>query len=160
MATAMNIPPNNDFVIGNLMAHMRRESDPTGSEIEGLIRSEDDPKTRTLLVILSSMSAALQENTTSTKQLTDRLDLNTERFATHEREEQEVLNQIKGAWKVIVVVTILAQAVGVYVYNSVRQDMLLFSQAIADNHDKNVEQSVKLDAVSSAINKLETRRNP
>lgn len=137
------------------MTQTKLDTDPTVGEIEKLIRSEDDPKTRTLLVILNVMSDALRENTDSTEKLTTKMEKNTDRFEAHEKEEQEVLNQVKGAWRVIVIVTMVVQGLGLYIYNGMRQDMLLFSRAIAENHDTNVAQTVELNHIRKAVDKLD-----
>lgn len=87
-------------------------------DIEAMIREENDPNARAMLVVLNSINNNLTANTQMTQKVSERLDEHTteykahvKEFANHANSEEAIINKGIGAWRVLSVVLGLAQLI-------------------------------------------------
>lgn len=103
----------------------RRSSDNRVGEIESLISEENDPKQRAFLIILNSINASMMANTSATSQVAEKLDSHMSLFEKKAEADAKLLNQGRGAWRVLAWVLGTAQAVilGIasYVFADIQQ---------------------------------------
>jgi hypothetical protein len=82
------------------------------SNIESMIAEENDPKTRMHLIILNNM------NRTQVSMLESIQNLNSERieprksFVAHEEDQQNIVNQGRGMWRILGWMLAIVQAIG------------------------------------------------
>lgn len=86
----------------------RRESDLSPPDIDKLIELENDPKERTRLTVMNSISKlaiacmnVAHENQRATETLNKHFQTHLETFSTHVKAQDELRNQGRGAWKVL-----------------------------------------------------------
>ena len=92
------------------MTHFNcRKSDNKVGDIEALIAEENDPKQRAFLIILNSINASMVANTDATREVADKLDDHLSAFEAKAESDAQLLNQGRGAWKVMAWVFGLAQ---------------------------------------------------
>lgn len=103
----------------------RRISDNRVGEIESLISEENDPKQRAFLIILNSINASMMANTSATSQVAEKLDSHMSLFEKKAEADAKLLNQGRGAWRVLAWVLGTAQAVilgiAAYVFSDIQQ---------------------------------------
>lgn len=88
----------------------RRATDRKKHDIEAMIAAENDPKQRAFLIVLNSINQSLEANTVVTSHLSSKFDSHLTAFEEKVKADAELLNQGKGAWKVIAWVLGGAQA--------------------------------------------------
>ena len=71
------------------------------NEIEGLIRSEADPRTRAMLLVLSKISSTLSANTSLTREIGDKLEDHLTRYEAKAAADADAQSRALGAWPVI-----------------------------------------------------------
>lgn len=79
-------------------------------EIAELIRHENDPRARAMLILLAKIVEELRANTTMTKEVGVRLDEHLTRYEARQAEENAIRERVRGAWKVLAWVVGTAQA--------------------------------------------------
>ena len=79
----------------------RRASDSKVGDIEALIAGENDPKQRAFLIILNSINSSMVANTEATREVADKLDNHLSAFEAKAETDAELLNQGRGAWRVL-----------------------------------------------------------
>lgn len=84
--------------------------DPNNDEIADLIKQEDDPKTRALLIILQNINLSLIANTQTVNDIDVQLKEHLVEFKTRVAIEDAEDNQKKGAWRVIAAILGVLQA--------------------------------------------------
>lgn len=81
-------------------AYNRRASDTKRHDIEAMIAEENDPKQRSFLIILNSINNSLVANTAVTANLSKQFEEHLQKFEDKVEEDEKLLNQGRGAWKV------------------------------------------------------------
>jgi hypothetical protein len=81
--------------------YSRRSTDNRVGDIEALISSENDPKQRAFLIILNSINASMVANTEATREVADKLDDHLTAFEAKAEADAQLLNQGRGAWRVL-----------------------------------------------------------
>jgi hypothetical protein len=79
----------------------RRRVDTYGFDIEHLIAQESDPKQRVFLIVLNNLNISLIANTEATTAIGQKLDAHLTNFERYTQDKERILNQGKGAWKII-----------------------------------------------------------
>lgn len=108
-----------------MTAHSRRSTDSRVGDIEALIAEENDPKQRAFLIILNSINASMMANTSATSQVAEKLDSHMSLFEKKAEADAKLLNQGRGAWRVLAWVLGTAQTVilgiAAYVFADIQQ---------------------------------------
>lgn len=92
------------------------------AEIERMIGEETDPRVRVQLLMMYKLTSAV----TSMGENVSDLD---RKFSLHINDDNALVNQIKGAWKVIAWVLGVAQVLVVWVYLDLRTDVRSLAEA-------------------------------
>lgn len=87
----------------------RRLSNSKANDIESMIAEENEPKQRAFLIILNSINNSLMANTNTTSDVAIKLDEHLSRFEAKSAADAELLNQGRGAWKILAWVLGVAQ---------------------------------------------------
>lgn len=69
--------------------------------IEDMIAQENDPKQRSFLIVLNSINSALVANTATVKEIKESLDEHLEEYAVQTRNDAQLKDQGRGAWKIL-----------------------------------------------------------
>ena len=108
----------------------RRASDRQQDEIDKLIRRENDPERRELMLVLQNINRSLIANTISTQQTQIEVEKHRQDFVVHLRNfeahamnEDAIMNRGRGAWMVLATVLTIAQAVAVYGWKASRDEI-------------------------------------
>jgi hypothetical protein len=120
-------------------------------DISQMIAAEDDPKQRAFLIVLHSINQSLEANTTTVREISDKLEVHLEVYNTHTAEEQKLLNQGRGAWKIVAWVIGIAQVLATGAWIQQRNDMTLLtatthSLLLADSEIKG-----RIDTLEKAV---------
>lgn len=79
-------------------------------EIGELIKQENDPKTRAILMVLQSINLSLIANTQAVNDTDAQLKEHLIEFRTRTKDNDELMNKGKGMWRVISTIFVMAQA--------------------------------------------------
>ena len=79
-------------------------------EIGELIKQENDPKTRAILMVLQSINLSLIANTQAVNDTDAQLKEHLVEFRTRTKDNDELMNKGKGMWRVISAIFVMAQA--------------------------------------------------
>lgn len=82
------------------MEHKRR-TDENNEDISDMIRQEDDPKNRALLIILQNINLSLIANTKTVNDIDEQLNKHMELYNKRIEAEDALYNKGRGAWKVV-----------------------------------------------------------
>ena len=110
--------------------YKRRQSDSKVGDIEALIAEENDPKQRAFLIILNSINSSMVANTEATRDVADKLDSHLSAFETKAESDAKLLNQGRGAWRVLAWVLGTAQVVILGVSGYVFSDLQKIHQEL------------------------------
>ncbi len=94
---------------------MRKADEDIQRKIEELIEAESDPRERARLLILLAISRTLVDNVVAVREVTEEFRSHRLEFETHREEQLKLINQGRGAWKVIGVAVLIIQGVLGYV---------------------------------------------
>lgn len=83
------------------MSEHRRQTDVNNEDISELIKLEDDPKTRALLIILQNINLSLIANTKTVNDIDVQLKNHMELYNKRVMAEDALYNKGRGAWKVV-----------------------------------------------------------
>jgi hypothetical protein len=93
-------------------------------EIDSLIRAEQDPRTRAMLLVLAKISSTLSANTALTRDIGNKLEEHLERYEAKAATDADLQLRALGAWRVVAwilaAVQVVALSVGGWVVNEVR----------------------------------------
>jgi hypothetical protein len=95
---------------------MRRADMEAQKQIEDLIQDENDPRARTHLLVLYQLSTGLTDNIGAVRALIDEMKALRQDHDAHVKEEEKILQQGRGAWKIFAWVLITAQSVIGFLY--------------------------------------------
>lgn len=106
--------------MGQDYARRATDGDSRATEIENMIAEENDPDKRVFLIVLNSINNSLVANTQIVQSLKGEFKTHIGNFETHTKDEEAILNQGRGMWKIMAVVLVLLQGAAVYVWNDIR----------------------------------------
>jgi hypothetical protein len=93
---------------------MRRHDDGGRIEIDDLIKQENDPKTRAILLVLQNINISLMANTQAVNDTDTQLKRHMVEVAQRTEENNALLNKGRGMWNVISVCLAIVQAGLIY----------------------------------------------
>ena len=125
----------------------RRNSDKS-VDIEGMIIEEGDPKQRAFLIVLNAINISLVANTRTVREISEKLESHLDNFQAHTENEDAIMNQGRGAWKVLAWVLGIAQTVTVSVW-------LMSTNEIATINKNFHAHEVKAQQIESRVDSLE-----
>lgn len=85
------------------------------AKIQSLIEDEADPRERTRLLILFEIARGLNDSTRAVREVTTEFREHRLEFESHVDDEQKLINQGKGMWRVVVIGVIVIQSALSYV---------------------------------------------
>jgi hypothetical protein len=94
--------------------HSRRHDDGGKTEIDELIKNENDPKTRAILLVLQNINVSLMANTQAVNDTDTQLKAHMSAVAKSTEENNALLNKGRGMWNVISVCLAVVQAGLIY----------------------------------------------
>ena len=94
--------------------HNRRHDDGGKTEIDELIKQENDPKTRAILLVLQNINVSLMANTEAVNDTDRQLKQHMTAVAKNAEENNALLNKGRGMWNVISICLAVVQAGLVY----------------------------------------------
>ena len=97
-----------------MVEYNRRHDDGGKTEIDELIRREDDPKTRAILLVLQNINVSLMANTQAVNDTDTQLKRHMVEVAKRTEENNALLNKGRGMWNVISICLAVVQAGLVY----------------------------------------------
>lgn len=80
---------------------MTQKDDIAQHEIDALIRDEQDPRNRAMLLVLAKIATTLTDNTRMTREIDTRLAQHLSRYERRAEEDAEIQSRALGAWRVI-----------------------------------------------------------
>ena len=98
----------------------RRFSDPPSLDISQMIAAENDPKQRASLIVLHAISLSLEANTTTVRDISAKLEKHLDAFDRHATKEEQLINQGRGAWRIIAWVLAGVQVIAIVLWNETR----------------------------------------
>jgi hypothetical protein len=131
---------------GQYIQYGRRGTD-NSEMIEELIRAENDPKTRSVLVIMNAINNSLidlsksnQRNVESNQRVEAKLITHLESYDKRTKAEEALFNQGKGLWKAASLTLLLIQALCFYIWSD--------TQAVQKEHSQQIVKMIATDAVA------------
>ena len=97
-----------------MVEHNRRHDDGGKTEIDELIKAENDPKTRAILLVLQNINVSLIANTEAVNDTDRQLKQHMTAVAKNAEENNALLNKGRGMWNVISLVLAAVQVALVY----------------------------------------------
>jgi hypothetical protein len=97
-----------------MVEYNRRHDDGGKTEIDELIKQENDPKTRAILLVLQNINVSLIANTEAVNDTDRQLKQHMTAVAKNAEENNALLNKGRGMWNVISLVLAAVQMALVY----------------------------------------------
>ena len=97
-----------------MVEYNRRHDDGGKTEIDELIKLENDPKTRAILLVLQNINVSLMANTEAVNDTDRQLKQHMTAVAKNAEENNALLNKGRGMWNVISLVLAAVQVALVY----------------------------------------------
>lgn len=94
--------------------HNRRHDDGGKTEIDDLIKQENDPKTRAILLVLQNINVSLMANTQAVNDTDTQLKAHMIEVQRQAEKNNALINKGKGMWNVISILLAMVQAGLVY----------------------------------------------
>ena len=98
----------------DMVEYNRRHDDGGKTEIDELIKQENDPKTRAILLVLQNINVSLMANTQAVNDTDTQLKRHMVEVAKRTEENNALLNKGRGMWNVISVCLAIVQAGLIY----------------------------------------------
>ena len=98
----------------DMVEYNRRHDDGGKTEIDDLIKNENDPKTRAILLVLQNINVSLMANTEAVNDTDTQLKAHMVAVAKSTEENNALLNKGRGMWNVISVCLAIVQAGLIY----------------------------------------------
>ena len=128
----------------------RRASDRAGIDIDQMIVAEDDPKQRAFLIVLNSINLSLVANTKTVREISDKLEQHLDNFQAHAENEEALMNQGRGAWRVMAWVLGIAQAATIGVGS------MIVTEITSINKSFHIHE-IKAQQIESRVDEIERR---
>jgi hypothetical protein len=133
-------------------------------QIDILIRDENDPKTRTVLVVVQSLVITLNSVADLIKEIESKFDTHKLDYETTSRRTEEVLIRGQVLYRVVLGVLVIAQSavigVGSYAYNSItstRDLTLKHEYVISELQGEVQDNAVGLNTAMQEVKRLTTK---
>ena len=97
-----------------MVEYNRRHDDGGKTEIDDLIKAENDPKTRAILLVLQNINVSLMANTEAVNDTDRQLKQHMVEVAKRTEESNALLNKGRGMWNIISLVLAAVQVALVY----------------------------------------------
>jgi hypothetical protein len=97
-----------------MVEYNRRHDDGGKTEIDELIKAENDPKTRAILLVLQNINVSLMANTEAVNDTDRQLKQHMVEVAKRTDESNALLNKGRGMWNIISLVLAAVQVALVY----------------------------------------------
>ena len=97
-----------------MVDHNRRHDDGGKTEIDELIKQENDPKTRAILLVLQNINVSLMANTEAVNDTDRQLKQHMVEVQKRTEESNALLNKGRGMWNIISLVLAAVQMALVY----------------------------------------------
>lgn len=97
-----------------MVEYNRRHDDGGKTEIDELIKQENDPKTRAILLVLQNINVSLMANTEAVNDTDRQLKQHMVEVAKRTDESNAMLNKGRGMWNIISLVLAAVQVALVY----------------------------------------------
>ena len=97
-----------------MVEYNRRHDDGGKTEIDDLIKNENDPKTRAILLVLQNINVSLMANTQAVNDTDTQLKKHMVEVAKRTEENNALLNKGRGMWNIISICLAVVQAGLVY----------------------------------------------
>ena len=97
-----------------MVEYNRRHDDGGKTEIDDLIKNENDPKTRAILLVLQNINVSLMANTQAVNDTDTQLKRHMVEVAKRTEENNALLNKGRGMWNIISICLAVVQAGLVY----------------------------------------------
>ena len=111
------------------METSRRKTDSV-TDISLMIANENDPKQRAFLIVLNSINLALEANTATVREISQKLEHLLDDFTNHVTEDERLVNQGRGAWKVVAWVIGIAQVMATGAWFTQRNEISDLNKAV------------------------------
>ena len=132
------------------MEASRRKTDSV-TDISLMIANENDPKQRAFLIVLNSINLALEANTTTVKEISDKLEHLLDDFNTHVTEDERLVNQGRGAWKVVAWIIGIAQVMATGAFFTQRNEIADLTKAIQAELISDVQVKTRVDVLEKTV---------
>lgn len=109
----------------------RRSTDKMPMDIEAMIVAEPDAKQRAFLIVLNAINMSLVANTSTIRDVSEKLETHLTNFENHTDRENALINKGRGMWKVAAWVIGVAQVVGVGIWADTRSDLISLHKDVA-----------------------------
>ena len=130
----------------------RRSSDGAGSlDISQMIVDENDPKQRAFLIVLHSINQSLEANTDTVREINSKLENHLEAFGHHVSNEEKILNQGRGAWKVFAWIVTVAQVLVTYGWVQQRTDMQELNKTLQQELINDATTKNRIDQIEKTL---------
>lgn len=117
---------------------------PSTVDIDQMIMQEDDPKQRAFLIVLNNINKSLIANTDTIRDVSDKLETHLQHYEQHTQEEAKLLNQGRGAWRIVAWIIGIVQIVGLGIWTLAREE-------IKDIHAMLQKEQVQLSQLESRV---------
>jgi hypothetical protein len=97
-----------------MVEYNRRHDDGGRTEIDDLIKQENDPKTRAILLVLQNINVSLMANTQAVNDTDTQLKAHMVEVQRQAEKNNALINKGKGMWNVISILLAVVQAGLVY----------------------------------------------
>jgi hypothetical protein len=118
-------------------------------DIERMIAAEDNPSQRAFLIVLNSINNALIENTAMTKEVSVKLESHLVNFSKHIKDEDEIMNKGRGAWKVIASVAGILQLLVFGYFSQMHSEVSLLQDFRQTQMQSNVSDELRISRLET-----------
>jgi len=137
------------------MVENRRISDNQSLDISQMIADENDPKQRAFLIVLHSINLNLEANTRTITDIADKLDTHIQTFESRVNTEDTLINQGKGAWKIMAWVLGIAQVAALGLWANLQGDI----SSLKDADSKTIIELTRIREKILTLEITKTSRN-
>ncbi len=120
-------------------------------DISLMIAAENDPKQRAFLIVLHNINLSLEANTTTVKEISEKLESHLEVFNQHTEEDQKWVNQGRGAWKIVAWVIGIAQVLATGAWVQQRMDMAALDQTVRKELIEHARTDSRMDSLEKSF---------
>ena len=132
------------------METTRRKTDSV-TDISLMIANENDPKQRAFLIVLNSINLALEAKTATVREISQKLEHLLDDINTHVTEDERLVNQGRGAWKVVAWVIGIAQVMATGAFVSQRSEISDLTKAIQAELILDTQVKTRVDVLEKTV---------
>jgi hypothetical protein len=132
------------------METSRRKTDSV-TDISLMIANENDPKQRAFLIVLNSINLALEANTATVREISQKLEHLLDDFDNHVTEDERLVNQGRGAWKVAAWVIGIAQVMATGAWVTQRNEISDLTKAVQAELIVDTQVKARVDVLEKTV---------